>query len=137
MRNPGYVQGQLSSDKKSWSGIIGLLLNQTVDVAIGPIIPTESSRNVISYSMPFMTSKVSVLRYIMPRNNEFNIFPMDLYLETFDWKTWTLLGFAVLVMSILLTCLDWITPSQTPFNILRSIYFISAKAVFGMLFSIT
>ena len=125
------IQGRLLADNATWSGVIGALLNKTADVAIGPIIPIEKGRKVVAYSMPFMFSKISALiTQIYRFKLEESFFTM--MMSSLTYQSWLVIATVAIILSLLLSLLDWITPNVLPFSIIRSFYFIYSKAVYGI-----
>ncbi|KAL3310748.1 hypothetical protein Ciccas_010683 [Cichlidogyrus casuarinus] len=98
--------GVLQPDGR-WSGLIGMVLNQTIHMGIGPMTITAQRINAVSFSEPFMEDGLSIL---IPRPREAD--KLFRILSPFNWSTWLLICASILLAS----AIAWICSLQSPFS---------------------
>ena len=61
--NAADIQGSKRSNG-SWSGMVGLLLTQQADLAIGPLIANEEQAALVTFSSSFLRVPITLLRKV-------------------------------------------------------------------------
>ncbi|EDO41291.1 predicted protein, partial [Nematostella vectensis] len=89
-----------------WQGLIGELVREEADIALGPITITAEREEVIDFSKPFLDFRIAMILQ-QPTGEEVNLFA---FLLPFDEKLWlTTLGVVGLV-SLIVWFLDRFSP---------------------------
>ena len=105
----------------SWNGMIGELLRNEADLAIVDLTITRKREQVVDFTLPFMTTGVSIL-YLKPQKAESDFFG---FLAPFSNTVWILLLLALAMTSLFsficgrLSPYEWQDPS--PCYIARNI----------------
>lgn len=89
--------GAQSDDGKTWSGMIGEVLNNTADIAVADITINTARTNAVDFSHPFMTSGIGILmKKPVPADS---IHP-SFFLQPFTKEVWMCLLIACIGYSI-------------------------------------
>ncbi|KAK0060626.1 glutamate receptor subunit protein GluR5 precursor [Biomphalaria pfeifferi] len=99
----------------SWTGIIGILIDKTADMAIGPLSITLEREKVVDFSMSFMKSGISALLQ-QPAKVRPNMFS---FMEPFSLALWLsiLLVSIVVSLTLLVVCCLVANPNESSSNI--------------------
>ncbi|XP_064079193.1 glutamate receptor ionotropic, kainate 2-like isoform X3 [Macrobrachium nipponense] len=126
--------GKYEEKRKRWNGMIGELLDQRADLAIGDLTITYEREQVVDFTMPWMNLGITIL-YRKPTKKPPNLFS---FLSPLSLDVWLYMATAYLAVSLLLFVLarfspyEWSNPhpcDQTPekleneFSLLNCLWF--------------
>ncbi|KAF2363440.1 Ionotropic glutamate receptor [Trinorchestia longiramus] len=100
--------GKYDPAKEKWTGLIGELLEQEADLAIGDLTITYEREQVVDFTMPWMNLGISILYRKASRRSP-NIFS---FLAPLSLDVWLYIGTSYLAVSLLLHCLARVTPYE-------------------------
>ncbi|XP_014217636.1 glutamate receptor ionotropic, NMDA 2C-like [Copidosoma floridanum] len=96
-----FTYGSLNKTKRKWTGILGRLLNNSLDVAAAEMIINRDRGEVFDLTVPIIVSRTKLF-IRMPDNTDV---PWNAYLKTFNKKVWMGLVVVILVSLFVLTCI--------------------------------
>ncbi|XP_074036325.1 glutamate receptor ionotropic, kainate 2 [Leptinotarsa decemlineata] len=100
--------GNYDEDLKKWNGLVGELLERRAHLAVCDLTITPERREVVDFSMPFMTLGISIL-YKKPDKKDINMFA---FLDPFSGDVWIYTATLFLVISIVLYFISRMTPGD-------------------------
>ncbi|KAG5889811.1 hypothetical protein JTB14_025590 [Gonioctena quinquepunctata] len=100
--------GNYDPDLKRWNGLIGELLDKRAHLAVCDLTITPERREVVDFSMPFMTLGISIL-YKKSEKKDLNMFA---FLDPFSSDVWIYTATLFLVISIVLYFISRMTPGD-------------------------
>ncbi|CAG9860405.1 unnamed protein product [Phyllotreta striolata] len=100
--------GNYDYKEKRWNGLIGELLEKRAHLAVCDFTITPERREVVDFSMPFMTLGIAILHKSQTEK------PIDMFkfLEPFSTRVWLYTGTLYLVISIVLFFISRLTPGD-------------------------
>uniref|UniRef100_A0A1I8Q9F2 Glutamate receptor ionotropic, kainate 2-like n=1 Tax=Stomoxys calcitrans TaxID=35570 RepID=A0A1I8Q9F2_STOCA len=108
----GNGYGKYNKETKRWDGIIGELINNDAHMGICDLTITQARKEVVDFSVPFMTLGISILAYQKPVERK----SWSAFLEPFQNEVWMYVMASILVISFLyfaisrITVGDWENP---------------------------
>ncbi|XP_045593286.1 glutamate receptor ionotropic, kainate 2 isoform X4 [Procambarus clarkii] len=100
--------GKYDDKKKRWNGMIGELLDQKADLAIGDLTITYEREQVVDFTMPWMNLGITIL-YRKPTKKPPNLFS---FLSPLSLDVWLYMATAYLGVSLLLFVLARFSPYE-------------------------
>ncbi|XP_064105620.1 LOW QUALITY PROTEIN: glutamate receptor ionotropic, kainate 2-like [Macrobrachium nipponense] len=100
--------GKFVKKLERWDGMIGELLDQKVDLAIGDLTITYEREQVVDFTMPWMNLGISIL-YRKPTKKPPNLFS---FLSPLSLDVWLYMATAYLAVSLLLFVLARFSPYE-------------------------
>ncbi|XP_068247412.1 glutamate receptor ionotropic, kainate 2-like isoform X2 [Palaemon carinicauda] len=100
--------GKFDSKKNRWNGMIGELLDQKADLAIGDLTITYEREQEVDFTMPWMNLGISIL-YRKPTKKPPNLFS---FLSPLSLDVWLYMATAYLAVSLLLFVLARFSPYE-------------------------
>ncbi|XP_069947297.1 glutamate receptor ionotropic, kainate 2 isoform X3 [Cherax quadricarinatus] len=100
--------GKYDDKKKRWNGMIGELLDQKADLAIGDLTITYEREQVVDFTMPWMNLGITIL-YRKPTKKPPNLFS---FLSPLSLDVWLYMATAYLAISLLLFVLARFSPYE-------------------------
>ncbi|KAK7071641.1 hypothetical protein SK128_027199 [Halocaridina rubra] len=100
--------GKYDKKKKRWNGMIGELLDQKADLAIGDLTITYEREQVVDFTMPWMNLGITIL-YRKPTKKPPNLFS---FLSPLSLDVWLYMATAYLAVSLLLFVLARFSPYE-------------------------
>ncbi|XP_023312527.1 glutamate receptor ionotropic, kainate 3, partial [Anoplophora glabripennis] len=100
--------GQWNERNKKWSGLIGDILEEKADLAVCDLTITHQRREVVDFSMPFMTLGISIL-YTKAEMNDVKWFS---FVNPFSISVWIYTAALYLIVSVVLYFISRITPGD-------------------------
>ncbi|PVD37587.1 hypothetical protein C0Q70_00183 [Pomacea canaliculata] len=98
--------GAANSDG-TWNGLIGMVLNEEIDLAVGPISVTAEREKVVAFTMPYMESAGGMLM----KRFEDTTAKMFRTLMPFTFNLWMALAGLIVLVSILFGIINRFSPS--------------------------
>ncbi|XP_073831694.1 glutamate receptor ionotropic, kainate 2-like [Musca autumnalis] len=109
---PGNGYGKYNKEIKRWDGIIGEIINNDAHMGICDLTITQARKDVVDFSVPFMTLGISILAYEKPLERK----PWSAFLEPFQNEVWMYVMASIFIISFLyfaisrITVGDWENP---------------------------
>ncbi|KAJ8912942.1 hypothetical protein NQ315_017273 [Exocentrus adspersus] len=100
--------GNFDETKKKWTGLVGDLLEGRAHLAVCDLTITHQRREVVDFSMPFMTLGISIL-YRKEDKKEINMFA---FLDPFSISVWIYTATLYLIISVVLFFISRMTPGD-------------------------
>ncbi|KAK3751825.1 hypothetical protein QZH41_013283 [Actinostola sp. cb2023] len=89
-----------------WKGLVGELINQNADIAVGPITITAEREEVIDFSKPFLDFRIAMI-LTKPKGEEVNLFA---FLLPFEEQLWLCVCAIVGTVTVIMYILDRFSP---------------------------
>nr|XP_053638564.1 glutamate receptor ionotropic, kainate 2-like [Cherax quadricarinatus] len=102
------AHGKCDEQTRSWNGMIGELLDQKADLAIGDLTITYEREQVVDFTMPWMNLGITIL-YRKPTKKPPNLFS---FLSPLSLDVWLYMATAYLGISLLLFVLARFSPYE-------------------------
>ncbi|XP_058983281.1 glutamate receptor ionotropic, kainate 2 [Musca domestica] len=109
---PGNGYGKYNKERKRWDGIIGEIINNDAHMGICDLTITQARKEVVDFSVPFMTLGISILAYQKPVERK----SWSAFLEPFQSEVWVYVMVSIFIISFLyfaisrITVGDWENP---------------------------
>ncbi|KAJ8936719.1 hypothetical protein NQ318_007078 [Aromia moschata] len=103
-----YGPSKLDPKKKKWTGLIGEILERRAHLAISDLTVTHQRREVVDFSMPYMTLGIGIL-HRKPAKEEVNMFA---FLDPFSITVWIYTATLYLIISVVLYFIARMTPGD-------------------------
>ncbi|XP_059083805.1 glutamate receptor ionotropic, kainate 2-like [Tigriopus californicus] len=100
--------GSYNKDTGTWNGMVGELLSQKADLAVGDLTITYEREQGVDFTMPFMNLGVTIL-FTKPTAKDPNLFS---FLSPLSLGVWIYMATAYLAVSLLLYLLARISPYE-------------------------
>ncbi|XP_068244016.1 glutamate receptor ionotropic, kainate 2-like isoform X3 [Palaemon carinicauda] len=100
--------GKYDEKRERWNGMIGELLDQRADLAIGDLTITYEREQVVDFTMPWMNLGITIL-YRKPTKKPPNLFS---FLSPLSLDVWLYMATAYLAVSLLLFVLARLSPYE-------------------------
>ncbi|XP_018570639.1 glutamate receptor ionotropic, kainate 1-like isoform X2 [Anoplophora glabripennis] len=100
--------GKWDEKKKKWTGLVGDLLERKAQLAVCDLTITHQRREVVDFSMPFMTLGISIL-YKKEEKKDINMFA---FLDPFSVSVWIYTATLYLIISVVLYFISRMTPGD-------------------------
>ncbi|XP_068244028.1 glutamate receptor ionotropic, kainate 2-like isoform X5 [Palaemon carinicauda] len=100
--------GKYDEKRERWNGMIGELLDQRADLAIGDLTITYEREQVVDFTMPWMNLGITIL-YRKPTKKPPNLFS---FLSPLSLDVWLYMATAYLAVSLLLFVLARFSPYE-------------------------
>ncbi|XP_076383583.1 uncharacterized protein LOC117217832 isoform X5 [Megalopta genalis] len=97
--NPMDSYGNLNEETQTWSGVIGELVADTVDIGVAEFSMTKRRLEVVDFTLPLILSRMRVY-FKKPDGSSVR---WTAYVKEFDRHVWTGIAFTVLAVPIVLT----------------------------------
>ncbi|CAH1160302.1 unnamed protein product [Phaedon cochleariae] len=88
--------GSWDENNGKWNGIIGDILNKKAHLGVADLTITHERREVVDFSLPFMSLGIGILYKKQPRGNS----RMFEFMSPFSDSVWTYTGYLIIFMSI-------------------------------------
>ncbi|CAL4124065.1 unnamed protein product, partial [Meganyctiphanes norvegica] len=105
---PDGERGSFIKKRNQWNGMLGELLNQRADLAIGDLTITYEREQAVDFTMPWMNLGISIL-YRKPTKKPPNLFS---FLSPLSLDVWLYMATAYLGVSLLLFVLARLSPYE-------------------------
>ncbi|XP_061399336.1 glutamate receptor ionotropic, kainate 2-like [Musca vetustissima] len=109
---PGNGYGKYNKETKRWDGIIGEIINNDAHMGLCDLTITQARKEVVDFSVPFMTLGISILAYKKPVERK----SWSAFLEPFQSEVWVYVMASIFIISFLyfaisrITVGDWENP---------------------------
>ncbi|XP_075155868.1 glutamate receptor ionotropic, kainate 2-like, partial [Haematobia irritans] len=101
----GNGYGKYNKDTKRWDGIIGELINNDAHMGICDLTITQARKEVVDFTVPFMTLGISILAYQTPVERK----SWSAFLEPFQNEVWVYVLVSIFIISFLYAAISRIT----------------------------